>query len=314
MKLVTFDGLDATGSVGTDPVRTGIGVLLDREVAPIGAFADMLALVAAGEDGLSAARQAARTAARLPLESLRLRAPIPEPPQMRDALTFERHLRQARANRYLFDRTAPRVSPDEIAVPQVWYDQPIYYKCNRFSVSGPGDEIEWPRGETRLDYELELAVVIGRAGQDIVRERAIDHVFGYMIFDDFSARDLQMAEMAGGLGPAKGKDFRTANALGPCLVTRDELGDGSGLAMTARINGETWTDGNSADMHHGFARLIEHVSMNEALRPGEVIGSGTVGNGCGLEHGRFLAPGDRVELEIEGIGTLGNVIGPHPGR
>ena len=223
MKLVTFDGGEGRG----------IGVLLDGEVAPLDAVSDMVALIAAGEDGLQAARDAASRTRRLPLETLRLRAPIPEPPQMRDALTFERHLRQARANRHLFDPAAPKRSPEAIVVPQVWYDQPIYYKCNRFAVSGPGDQIEWPRGESRLDYELELAVVIGRAGQDIPRAEAMDHVFGFMIFDDFSARDLQMAEMAGGLGPAKGKDFRTANALGPCIVTRDELGDGSGLAMRA---------------------------------------------------------------------------------
>ena len=302
MKLVTYRG----------PEGRAVGVLLDGEVAPVASFPDMLALIGAGEDGLAAARDAAAGAARHALDAVRLLAPIPEPPQMRDALTFERHLRQARANRHLFDPSAERVAPEAIDVPRVWYEQPIYYKCNRFSVSGPGDVIEWPRGETRLDYELELAVVIGRAGEDIARGRGLDHVFGYMIFDDFSARDLQMAEMAGGLGPAKGKDFRTANALGPCLVTRDELGDGAGLRMRARVNGETWSDGDSSEMHHGFARIVEHVSTNEALRPGEVIGSGTVGGGCGLELGRFLSPGDRVALEIEGIGVLENEIGPRP--
>lgn len=300
MKLVTFDGPDGRGT----------GVLHDGEIARIAAFSDMIRLIEAGEAGMAAARDAETSGVRLPVEAVILRAPIPEPPQMRDALTFEKHLRQARANRHLFDSNVPKTPAGDIDVPQVWYDQPIYYKCNRFSVSGPGDQIEWPRGETRLDYELELAVVIGKRGQDIAKDEAIDHVFGYMIFNDFSARDLQMAEMAGGLGPAKGKDFRTANALGPCLVTRDELGNGSGLGMTARINGETWSDGNSADMHHGFNRVIEHISMNEELRPGEVIGSGTVGGGCGLELGRFLSPGDKVELEIEGIGILVNSIGP----
>ena len=153
MKLVTFE---RGGSAG-------IGVLLDDGLAPVGAFADMLALIAAGEEGLASARAAMDGRDRIPLDRLRLRAPIPEPPQMRDALTFERHLRQARANRHLFAPDAPRRSPEEIDVPSVWYEQPIYYKCSRFAVSGPEDTIEWPRGESWLDYELELAVVIGGA-------------------------------------------------------------------------------------------------------------------------------------------------------
>jgi 2-keto-4-pentenoate hydratase/2-oxohepta-3-ene-1,7-dioic acid hydratase in catechol pathway len=270
----------------------------------------MLALIEAGDEGLQAARHSAMEAEVVSLADVRLRAPLPVPVQMRDALCFEEHLRQARANRYLFDPRAPRATPAEVEVPQVWYDQPIYYKCNRFSVSGPEDEILWPRGETRLDYELELGAIIGTGGGDIPASRAVDHIFGFVVFNDFSARDHQIAEMAGGLGPAKGKDFRTANAIGPCIVARDELGDGAGLRMRARVNGETWSDGNSSSMHHGFARIIEHVSRDEFLHPGEFIGSGTVGGGCGLELNRFLNPGDVVELEIEGIGVLRNTIGP----
>lgn len=274
------------------------------------AFASLRRLIEAGPEAIATAPSRLDLAADpIPLGEARLMAPIPRPPQMRDALVFEKHLRQARANRHLFGRAPERVPPDQVPVPQIWYDQPIYYKCNRFAVSGPDDEIRWPRGETRLDYELEIAAVIGRPGRDIARRDARAHIVGYTIFDDFSARDFQMAEVSAGLGPAKGKDFDTANALGPFLVTADEIDPADGLTMVARVNGEEWSRGRSDEMHHDFARIVEHVSANETLHPAEIIGSGTVGGGCGLELSRFLSPGDVVELEIEGIGILRNRIG-----
>lgn len=299
MKLVTFEPLPGTQQIGIldgDEI-----VVLDTGENP--AFASMLDLIHAGDAGLTAARAAGNTGARIALSSVRLLAPLPLPVQMRDCLTFELHLKQARAR--LMGK-----EPDEIDLPAVWYEQPIYYKGNRFSVSGPEDEIIWPKGETRLDFELELGAIIGTGGCDIPADKGVDHIFGFLIFNDFSARDHQMKESAGGLGPAKGKDFRTANAMGPCIVTRDEIGDGSGLTMIARVNGEEWARGNSSSMHHGFGRIIEHISRDEELQPGEFIGSGTVGGGCGLELGRFLEPGDTVELEIEGIGILRNHIAP----
>ena len=301
MKLVTFDakGQQQIGIVDGEEIA-----VLDGGANP--AFASMLALIEAGDEGLEAARKAQGGAARVALSSVRLRAPVPEPVQMRDCLTFEMHLRQARANRYKWDPKATQASPEDIQLPQVWYDQPIYYKGNRFSVSGPEDEIIWPQGETHLDYELELGAILGKGGMDISAKDGIDHIFGFLIFNDFSARDHQMAEMAGQLGPAKGKDWKTANAMGPYLVTRDEVGDGSGLTMVARVNGEEWSRGNSSSMHHSFGRLIEHISRDEEVRAGEFIGSGTVGGGCGLELGRFLEPGDVVELEIDGLGVLRN--------
>lgn len=306
MKLVTFERTPGVQRIG---VLTGTDIaVLDPDLSP--AFASMLALIEAGEEGLAAARAAAPRAPRIARDSVRLRAPLPVPVQMRDALTFERHLRQARANRYLWDPAATPVAPEDVAIPQVWYDQPLYYKGNRFSVSGPEDEILWPKGETRLDFELELGAIIGTGGTDISASEATSHIFGFLVFNDFSARDHQMREVAGGLGPAKGKDFRTANAMGPCLVTRDEIGDGSNLTMIARVNGDEWARGNSSEMHHTFARVIEHVSRDETIFPGEFLGSGTVGGGCGLELGRFLNPGDVVELEIEGIGILRNRIAP----
>lgn len=307
MKLVTFRDLDgATDRLG---VVLGDGAIAALDPGRNPVFASMLALIDAGPEGLEAARDALSSAPRLPAETVRLRAPLPRPRQIRDALSFEKHLRQARARRQVFGQPGP-TDPAAVDVPQVWYDQPIYYKGNRFSVVGPETEVRWPAGETRLDFELELAAVIGRGGRDIPEATALDHVFGYVIFNDMSARDHQLREMAGGLGPAKGKDFDTGNILGPWLVTADEVGDPQALRMRARVNGETWADGSSGEMHHGFARIIAHVSRDETLHPGEVIGSGTLGNGCGLEHGRFLAPGDVVELEIEGLGCLRNRIGP----
>ncbi|WP_436643066.1 fumarylacetoacetate hydrolase family protein [Microbaculum sp. FT89] len=304
MKLVTFQA--------DDTIRIGVvrheGIVALDDSRP--AFRSMRALLEAGPKALEAARAAGeRETDLVVLSDVRLLAPLPRPAQMRDALVFEKHLRQARANRYIFGLAPERVSPDEIAVPSVWYEQPIYYKCNRFAVSGPEDEIRWPKGETRLDYELEIAAVIGTGGRDISRADAKKHIAGYMIFNDFSARDFQFSEIQAGLGPAKGKDFDTANALGPWLVTPDEVDPADGLEMTARVNGEVWSRGRSDEMQHDFARIVEHVSKNETLHPGEVIGSGTVGNGCGLEHGRFLSAGDVVELEIEGLGLLRNRIG-----
>ena len=157
-----------------------------------------------------------------------------------------------------------------------------------------------------MDFELELACVIGRRGKDIAKGAAPAHIFGYTVFNDFSARDAQGIEMEGRLGPAKGKDFDGANVLGPCIVTADEIGDPYALRMQARVNGETWCDASSSTMHWKFDDLVAHISQGETLHPGEIIGSGTVGGGCGLEHARFLSSGDLVELEIEKIGTLRN--------
>jgi 2-keto-4-pentenoate hydratase/2-oxohepta-3-ene-1,7-dioic acid hydratase in catechol pathway len=157
-----------------------------------------------------------------------------------------------------------------------------------------------------MDFECEFGCYIGKPGRDIPKEKAREHIFGYTIFDDFSARDEQTKDMPGQLGPAKGKDFDGGNAMGPCLVTADELKDPYTLAMIARVNGEEWNRGNSSTMRWKFEDCIAHVSRSETLHPGEFFGSGTVGGGCGLEHLRFLKSGDVVELEVEGIGVLRN--------
>jgi len=191
-----------------------------------------------------------------------------------------------------------------------FYQQPPYYKANPRSVVGTNAEVRIPSYTKQFDYELEWGVFIGKQGTDIPPERAREHIAGYTIFNDFSARDIQAREMAGRLGPAKGKDFDTGNAIGPWLVTPDEITNPYNLTATARVNGEEWSRGNTGDTSYPFEELIAYMSRAETLYPGDFIGSGTIsgpqGKGCGLELGQFLQPGSIVELEIEQIGVLRN--------
>ena len=264
----------------------------------------MVALIDGGEAALDLVRglvESSPEEAMVDLSVATLMAPIPVPPQIRDFLAFEQHLKGAFA-------MAERLTGRHMDVPEVWYRQPIYYKANRFSVVGPDADVRWPAYAQLLDYELELACVVGRGGVDVTPEAAAGHIFGYTIFNDVSARDTQAVEMEGQLGPAKGKDFDTGNVFGPWIVTADEIGDPYELTMVARVNGEEWSRGYSGTMFHRFEDIIAFVSRSETLHPGEILGSGTVGGGCGLELGRFLNPGDVVELEIERIGVLRNRI------
>jgi len=305
MKLVSFEAGNRQRHIGALlPGEAEVADLTASDEAPY--FRDMLALIDSGEAGLAHARSVVGAPARtVTLDAVRLLAPVPEPRQMRDFLVFEKHLRQARANRYLFNG-GERGDPGKIDIPQVWYEQPIYYKCNRFSVVGTGTDVVLPRYCQKFDYELEFGAFLWKRGKDIKREEARSHIFGYCIFNDFSARDAQVREMQGQLGPAKGKDFDTGNAMGPWLVTADEVPDPYNLTMVARVNGEEWSRGSSAGMQHKFEDILAHASNEESLHPGEFFGSGTVGGGCGLELGRFLKPGDVVELEVQGLGTLRN--------
>jgi 2-keto-4-pentenoate hydratase/2-oxohepta-3-ene-1,7-dioic acid hydratase in catechol pathway len=215
----------------------------------------------------------------------------------------------------------------QATVPPVWYESPFCYFSNPHALTGPGDEIPVPPGCRRLDLELEVAAVIGRAGRDLSPEEAGDYIGGYTIFNDWSARDLQMAEMRLGLGICKGKDF--ANTLGPWIVTADELeahrdGDRLDLELGAEVNGVALGTDTLANMAWSFPELVSYASRGTWVRPGDVLGSGTCGNGCLLElWGRRgadfhppLGPGDVVSLHVEGIGTLTNpVVGgvaPHP--
>jgi 2-keto-4-pentenoate hydratase/2-oxohepta-3-ene-1,7-dioic acid hydratase in catechol pathway len=223
------------------------------------------------------------------VEAVALLAPVPHPPLLRDFIAFEAHIAAT---------SKKRGQP----IPPEWYNAPVYYKGNPLTIIGPEDVLLWPLHTQKLDYELELACVIGRKGRDIPAVKAWDYIAGYTIMNDFSARDIQFQEMACRLGPAKGKDFATA--LGPCLVTPDEIPDINQLKMVARVNGEVWSEGSFGTIYWSFAQMIEHVSRGETLYPGEVFGSGTVGGGCGLELDRFLQPEDVVELEIQPIGKL----------
>ena len=226
----------------------------------------------------------AREHADYALEDVRLLAPVLHPPSVRDFYAFEQHVKTARGRRGL-------------EVPPEWYEQPVFYFSNPAAIYGPDEDVPYPEGTEELDYELEIAAIIGANGE----------IGGFTIMNDWSARDLQRREMKVGLGPAKGKDFATS--LGPVVVTPDEF-DGSRATMIARVNGEERSRGDVRDMHFTWAQLVDHAARNTMLRPGDVLGSGTVGSGCILEHGdgRWLRPGDVVELDVEGVGVLRNRI------
>ena len=275
MRLVTYDA-------GAGP---RVGVLDAGGVADVGFDGDMVAFIAAG------APVAART--RVP-GAPRLLAPL-RPRSLRDFLAFEGHMKAALTR-------LGRAVPDE------WYEVPAYYKGMPDTVIGPGDEIPWPPWTDRRDHELERAAVIGPAPvRDLTPEAARAAIFGWTIWNDMSARDVQARELPIGMGPGKAKDWDGSNVLGPCIVTADELGDAD-LRMTVRVNGETWGEASSGAMHHGFGDLIAYASRSQTLYPGEVIGSGTAPGGSGIELDRWLAPGDVLELDIEGIGVLRNTI------
>lgn len=324
MRLITFhDGSAARVGAWVD----GDQRIVDLAVAAakldksVGMFETMQDLIESGPQGLSLARE---LVARPPAESMRpsdrmrILAPVPRPIQMRDSLAFELHLRQAKRSSALMRLRNHPQAQEEFAKLEasgalepapVWFHQPIYYKCNRFTVIGDAEPVKWPEYSKVLDYELELGIFIGRTGKNIRREDAAQHIFGYTIYNDVSARDVQADEMSGMLGPAKGKDFDTGNIIGPCIVTADDIADPYALEMVARVNGVEWSHGNSSSMYHRFEDIIAHVSKSETLYAGEFIGSGTVGNGCGFELGRYPTRGDIVELEIQGIGCLRNRFG-----
>jgi fumarylacetoacetate (FAA) hydrolase len=272
MRLCLFAPLDR-------PVRGWVGAVEGDRVVHLAAQS-----IAAFFTGGGSAREHDE----YPLEDVRLLAPVPRPPSVRDAYAFEEHI-----------RNAARVT-GRPGVPDEWYQLPVFYFSNPAAIYGPDDEIPFPAGSEELDYELEVAAVIGAQGA----------IGGFTIMNDWSARDLQRKEMKVGLGPAKGKDFATS--LGPVVVTPDELGD-LRLEMVARVNGQERSRGNMRDMYHSWDAILQRAAANTQLVPGDVIGSGTVGTGCILEHGdgRWLQPGDVVELEVDGIGVLRNRVGPN---
>jgi 2-keto-4-pentenoate hydratase/2-oxohepta-3-ene-1,7-dioic acid hydratase in catechol pathway len=294
-------------------------------------FQSMLAFLQGG----SAAREAAQRAiefavtqkpegAIIDRASVALLSPVPRPESIREFMVFEQHVINC-TRRFGMPRWAAtldrgvenvfgRKATLAYRLARPWYERPVYYKGNRMNVIGDGASVTIPRYTKAFDWELEFGIFLCRQGRDISREKAREYIGGYTIFNDFSARDIQKREMGGRLGPAKGKDFDGGNAIGPVLVTPDEIPDPYNLAMHARINGEEVSYGHTKGMRWTFEELIAYVSQDETLYPGEFFGSGTgtvPESGanrccCGLEMGRFLKAGDTVELEVERIGTLTN--------
>ncbi|MGZ3599920.1 MAG: fumarylacetoacetate hydrolase family protein [Ktedonobacterales bacterium] len=335
MKLVTYvrSGAGQGGRAGVllgngdfvlDVATLGLwaahhGTALPEVYATQGLPVTMLELLNLGPDALVGVRAALETAQKArrddlqaedglahELSAVSLRTPVPNPPTIRDFYAFEQHVKAARARR-------------GVGMIPEWYQIAVFYFSNTAALFGTDEPVPYPRLSQELDFELELAAVIGREGSDIPAEEAPGYIAGYMVMNDWSARDLQREEMKMNLGPAKGKDFATS--LGPWLVTPDELEDkriGSGkderydLAITGRINGDHLTNANAKDLYFTFPQMIERAAQHVRLRPGDIIGSGTCGTGCILELGterhRWLQPGDVVEMEIERLGLLRNTI------
>jgi 2-keto-4-pentenoate hydratase/2-oxohepta-3-ene-1,7-dioic acid hydratase in catechol pathway len=266
-----------------------VGLLDGDGVLDAGFDGDMVAFIEAGAPVGRTAR----------VTEAVLRAPL-RPRTLRDFLAFEGHLINA------FKNLGREIPPE-------WYEVPAYYKGLPDTVIGPEEVIPWPAYCEQLDHELELAAVIGREGRDISADDAAGHVFGYTLWNDMSARDTQRRELPVGMGPGKAKDWDGSNVLGPCIVTPDEI-DVTDLRLSVRVNGERWGGDTTANMHHSFGAMIAYASRDLTLRPGEVLGSGTAATGSGLELDRWLAPGDVIELEADGIGVLRNTVGPRGGR
>ena len=235
--------------------------------------------------------------------------PILEPPSLRDFYAFEQHVGT------MWKRRGAEI-------PEAWYRLPIFYFSNTSEIRGPGDPVWAPAGSSELDYELEVAALIDTPVRDLEAARGEEAIGGYMILNDWSARDLQREESTVRLGPAKGKDF--ASSIGPWVVTPDELADarrdkGYDLAMTASVNGDEFSRGTWASAHFSFGEMVERASADVRLRPGDILGSGTVGTGCLLEIrderlGRYLEPGDTVTLAVERLGTLTAPVVQRPAR
>jgi 2-keto-4-pentenoate hydratase/2-oxohepta-3-ene-1,7-dioic acid hydratase in catechol pathway len=293
----------ATFDLGEGDTRTGLVVGDDvHALEPGVSLVDLL-----GDDGerlAAAGERAGRDpAAVAQLESVRLRPPL-RPPVVRDHYAFEDHVRWGRESRGL------EMDP-------AWYDLPVFYFSNPYSVIGPGDPVLRPPETAQLDFELEVAAVVGMAGRDLSTGDAERHIAGFTIMNDWSARDVQRREMALNLGPHKGKDFATS--IGPFLVTPDELAEcrkakGYDLSMTALVNGRLYSQANWSDIAYSFAEFLAYDSRGTKVGVGDLIGSGTCGTGCILElSARFgeekypwLQPGDVVDLKVERIGTLRN--------
>jgi fumarylacetoacetate (FAA) hydrolase len=297
MKLVTFKTSNNTISAGV--IREERVLLLN--------YPTLLELLQ-DPKGMTKAYQVLESSqAGFAISTVTLLPSVPNPPTLRDFYAFEQHVKTARARRGL------DMQPE-------WYEAPTFYFSNTSEIYGHDESVPYPTHSRELDIELEIACVIGREGKDISIDEATGYIAGYTIMNDWSARDFQRQDMKLGLGPGKGKDFATS--LGPWLVTPDELalrrtGSGSSerydMTMLARVDGKEIARGNFNQIYYSFPQLIAYASRNARLRPGDIIGSGTVGTGCLLELGTEIHPwfqrGETIELEIDGIGVLRNKIG-----
>ena len=302
MRLVTYESdsgpraavvvedrvVDAAALLGYGGDVPDVRALLDVPDAPL--------------DRLRAALSKGNVPEGQPLASVRLRAPVLQPPTVRDYIAYAEHA-SAQGTR---------------AVREVWYRLPIFYFSNPLRIMGPEDIVPYPAASERFDYECELAAVIGRDGLNVLEPDALDYIAGFTIFNDWSARDLQRDEQEFGLGPAKGKD--SATSLGPWVVTTDELApylkNGKlHLRATIKVNGIQWMDGQAGSMYHTWGSMVERAAQDSRVAVGDVLAGGTIGGGSIAEAirkgfpARFLQPGDVVEMEIEGIGVLRNTVG-----
>ena len=316
MKLVTFRDKNATSRIGW---IQGEGIV-DMQLADKRLPTEMLAFIEDHEAYFDIIQTLSTVQPHHKIEEVDILAPLPNPPSIRDFIGFEQHMLNASKS---FGHS----------ISDVYYEIPVFYFTNHHAVYGPNDQIKRPKKESKLDLELEMAVVIGKKGKDISAENADDYIFGYTVFNDWTARSIQKQEMQMPLGPAKGKDF--ANAFGPCIVTKDEFekfrceinraehpkylrmplssSNRFDVRMTAKINGNTICEGNYKTICWTFPEMIERASRNNvSLQPGDILGSGTVGWGSLIENNfsvhRPIEPGDVVELEIEGIGILRNEV------
>jgi 2-keto-4-pentenoate hydratase/2-oxohepta-3-ene-1,7-dioic acid hydratase in catechol pathway len=304
MKLVTFKNKDGKQRAGW---LQGDGVIDMNEVSNGSLPVDMLSFIdnydaylkIIKENGLLGIAPTTHK-----LEEVALMAPLPNPRSFRDFISFEQHLKNASS------KFGHQIAAE-------WYEMPIFYFTNHQQIFGPNEDIPRPAKETRLDYELEMGCIIGKQGRNIKAEEAEEYIFGYTVFNDWTARAIQAKEMKCNLGPAKGKDF--ANAIGPYIITKDEMekyktnDNRFDVRMTSKINGQLICDGNFKTIYYTFGQMMERASENGVtLYPGDIIGSGTVGFGSLIETNgeayRFLEPGDVVEFEIEGIGILKNQV------
>jgi fumarylacetoacetate (FAA) hydrolase len=280
--------------VASDPARAHNSALFRQPITTLDAhLANGLRVDALGD------LLEAEVEGQMEASDLRFGPPILAPPSFRDFYAFERHVGTMWKRR-------------DMEIPEAWYRLPIFYFSNVSEIRGPGDPVWAPRGSTELDYELEVAALVDTPVRDLEAARGDEAIGGYMVLNDWSARDLQREETTVRLGPAKGKDF--ASSIGPWLVTPDELADASrdkgyDLAMTATVNGQELSRGTWSSAHFSFGEMIERASADVRLRPGDLLGSGTVGTGCLLEVRdeilkRYLEPGDTVTLAIERLGEL----------